>query len=179
MATREEAIEENLEHYCMETDYAEFTNRNADAVERFLPYMKVKSVVDLGCGDGAAYAAFDGCDYLGIDVNPVKLARHRGETVKQDMYTWLSEQSDNSVENVFSHHALEHTVEPWDIIQEIYRVLKPGGACFITVPRYVAIGAGEYSSFEGPENLVPGGAVAEILEVNDIYPEIKALWIKP
>lgn len=42
--------------------------------------------------------------------------------------------SDESVEAIICIAVLEHVEEPQKAVQEIYRVLKPGGYCFIYVP---------------------------------------------
>jgi SAM-dependent methyltransferase len=41
---------------------------------------------------------------------------------------------DNSYDWVVCTEVLEHTLRPWDAVQEIWRVLKPGGFLFLSVP---------------------------------------------
>ena len=41
---------------------------------------------------------------------------------------------DNSVDNIYCADALEHVIQPWRAIDQFYRVLKPGGIVFLTVP---------------------------------------------
>ncbi len=41
---------------------------------------------------------------------------------------------DNTLDAIICIAVLEHVEEPWRAIQEMYRVLKPGGYCFIYVP---------------------------------------------
>ena len=42
--------------------------------------------------------------------------------------------ADNSVDAIFAICLLEHVEEPQVAVKEIYRVLKPGGYCFVHVP---------------------------------------------
>jgi SAM-dependent methyltransferase len=42
--------------------------------------------------------------------------------------------ADNSYDYVLCTEVLEHTLQPFDAIEEIRRILKPGGMLFLTVP---------------------------------------------
>jgi SAM-dependent methyltransferase len=57
------------------------TRRYRHFLERFLRERRVRSVVDLGCGDWASSRLIDwsGTDYLGLDVVPEVIARNRRE----------------------------------------------------------------------------------------------------
>jgi SAM-dependent methyltransferase len=41
---------------------------------------------------------------------------------------------DNAVDVVISGQCLEHTEYPWVLVEEMFRVLKPGGQIFVTAP---------------------------------------------
>jgi SAM-dependent methyltransferase len=41
---------------------------------------------------------------------------------------------DNTFDFVLCTEVLEHTIQPFDAIKEIYRILKPGGILFLSVP---------------------------------------------
>lgn len=124
---------------------------SVDAVENMNKYVKVKNVLELGCGDGAAINKFVELGYTvtGVDINPEKLKNVRNATtVESDLLDYLVSLPSNSVENVFTHHTLEHCIHYQNILAEISRVLKKGGICFIVVPaqdephsvHYVAFG---------------------------------------
>lgn len=41
---------------------------------------------------------------------------------------------DNTYDYVVCTEVLEHTLRPWDAVNEIWRILKPGGIVFLSVP---------------------------------------------
>jgi len=93
-------------------------------------------VLEIGCGlgtDGAQFAAA-GADYTGIDLTDaaVELARKRFELfeLRGKFQTADAENlqfPDESFDLVYSHGVLHHTPETGKAIQEVYRVLRPGG----------------------------------------------------
>lgn len=48
---------------------------------------------------------------------------------------------DKSVDEIHMYHVLEHLSSPDKKIEEIYRILKPGGQIFIRVPHFSSMGA--------------------------------------
>lgn len=93
-------------------------------------------VLEIGCGlgtDGAQFAEA-GADYTGVDLTEasVELARKRFElfglpgTFKTADAENLSF-ADESFDLVYSHGVLHHTPETQKAINEVHRVLRPGG----------------------------------------------------
>ena len=77
--------------------------------------------LDLGCGtrkDVAAGVAAYGAKYVGLDMGP-------GAQIRCDAHALCLPAA--SVDVVFSAATLEHFRNPWKVVQEIARVLKPGG----------------------------------------------------
>ena len=97
-------------------------------------------VLDLGCGDGHfASVAFDHKIDVGIDPwkGPVNLAK------KQDSYILVINGLGNRMplpdeyfNSVVSNSVLEHIVDLDEVIQDVYRVLKPGGKFIFCVPNH-------------------------------------------
>ncbi|MEK6279741.1 MAG: class I SAM-dependent methyltransferase [Acidobacteriota bacterium] len=97
-------------------------------------------VLEIGCGlgtDGAQFAAA-GADYTGVDLTDaaVELARKRFELfgLQGSFRTADAENldfADDSFDLVYSHGVLHHTPETGKAIQEVHRVLRPGGRAVV------------------------------------------------
>lgn len=95
-------------------------------------------VLDVGCGimpyKESILQNKNVSQYIGLDFE-TSLNTEYG-MVKPDLF-WDGVTiglSDNSVNTVIATEVLEHSPEPQKILSEIYRVLKPGGMFFFTVP---------------------------------------------
>jgi len=91
-------------------------------------------VLDFGCGAGDFLAAARerGWEPHGVELSEraLHVARERGLEVRRS----LAEYPDASFDYVRANHALEHVLDPPDVLREMHRVLKPGGTLFIGVP---------------------------------------------
>ena len=97
-------------------------------------------VLEIGCGlgtDGAQFAEA-GADYTGVDLTEaaVDLARRRFELfdLPGKFQTADAEDlafPDESFDLIYSHGVLHHTPETGKAIQEIHRVLRPGGRAVV------------------------------------------------
>lgn len=97
-------------------------------------------VLEIGCGlgtDGAQFAEA-GADYTGVDLTDaaVELARKQFELFgfPGKFQTADAENlafADNSFDLVYSHGVLHHTPETQKAIQEVHRVLRPGGRAVV------------------------------------------------
>lgn len=94
--------------------------------------------LDLGCGDGAHYPYLDnpaGC--LGLDLDLSSLAKLRGRhpdffVVRGDAHQLPLK--DGAVDCIVNVYNLEHMVFLDHALEEMARVLAPGGDVFISVP---------------------------------------------
>jgi ubiquinone/menaquinone biosynthesis C-methylase UbiE len=103
-----------------------------------------KILLDFGCGNGAQTIGFseDGCMTIGVDVQADQLAFFRQALSAYNAPPILPVCCDgarlplrnSSVDVVVSFEVLEHLPDEHDALQEIRRVLKPGGDLIITVP---------------------------------------------
>ena len=97
-------------------------------------------VLEIGCGlgtDGAQFAEA-GADYTGVDLTEaaVELARRRFELFNLPGSFQTADAENLSFPNasfdlVYSHGVLHHTPETEKAIQEIHRVLRPGGRAVV------------------------------------------------
>jgi 2-polyprenyl-3-methyl-5-hydroxy-6-metoxy-1,4-benzoquinol methylase len=123
------------------TDRVEFDYQNAIAKLRrdILPFKQKGKFLDVGCSNGALVKRAEevGFDAIGIEVSKdmVQFARKcfSNIDVRQGL---LTEQ--NFEENYFDvitlYDVLEHLFNPRIELNEIYRILKPGGLLFIETP---------------------------------------------
>jgi len=123
-----------------------FTNDNLDlyyirssifkSLQRALPQFKGE-LLDIGCGK-MPYKKYvlensNVQQYIGLDIES---AIAYDDHVKPD-FTWdgnVMPFNDNSFDTAFGTEVLEHCPEPFKILREVSRVLKPDGIFFGTVP---------------------------------------------
>ena len=86
---------------------------------------KDRIVIELGCGPNKQAGA------IGVDKFEDKAV-----DIVADIEKGLSFLPDNSVDEIFSRHVLEHIENLELLIKEIYRVLKPGGIHRVIVPHF-------------------------------------------
>jgi SAM-dependent methyltransferase len=101
-----------------------------------------RDILEIGCGEGMM---FDGVGTypMQMDVSMTRLRRAIGKSrrlVCADGYAlpFAAER----FEVVLLVAVLEHTREPWQILAEARRVLKPGGRAVMVVPNDVTMSAG-------------------------------------
>jgi ubiquinone/menaquinone biosynthesis C-methylase UbiE len=108
------------------------------ALRNALPHLHGE-FLDVGCGEQpyrkllmAAPAKIT--KYIGLDLHQNESASY--ERARPDI-TWNGEViplPDGSVDSAMATEVLEHCPEPARVLSEIFRVLRPGGALFLTVP---------------------------------------------
>jgi SAM-dependent methyltransferase len=94
-------------------------------------------LADFGCGDGSfASAIFDSVAY-GIDHDPDALLIAGNFNLYKDLVQ-SRERSiplpDSSVRSIMSNSVLEHVSDLPTVLDELYRILQPGGRVVFTVP---------------------------------------------
>ena len=92
-----------------------------------------ENVLEIGCGTGCDLLQFarHGAHAVGIDITPehLRLARERVDGLAEVKHAEATKLpfADNSFDYVYSHGVLHHVDEPHRVVDEIFRVLRPGG----------------------------------------------------
>lgn len=105
---------------------------------RALP--KEATVYDVGCGHKPYAHLFEAHNYLGADMASVAGADVKytaGEPIPL---------SDNSADMIICTQTLQHSQNPQQLMDELYRLLKPGGTALVTVPFGIKLVAEPYFS---------------------------------
>jgi SAM-dependent methyltransferase len=103
------------------------------------------SVVDVGCGDGAATILASqvnpGHRIVGVDwsADALRHARRRGLTlVRAEVEPAGLPIASGSADVVIMSELIEHLVDPDSALEEAWRVLKPGGTLLLSTPNRAA-----------------------------------------
>ncbi|WP_209010753.1 class I SAM-dependent methyltransferase [Labrenzia sp. PHM005] len=114
-------------------DYEVMTDA-ARRMAAYRPYVTGKHIVEFGCGDGSFLHAVqnEAQSCCGVELQDDYVTALNANGIS--CHTSLSALPDNSMDSALSFHVLEHLPEPKPILQELYRVLKPGGLLVAEVP---------------------------------------------
>lgn len=120
------------------------SRRLEEIVSTFLPYRQSGCLLDIGFGAGTLMEAARGANWRvsGIDIAPVAVeaARGRGFDVQCGTLT-EGRYPTGYFDVVIAVEVLEHLTEPLEQLQEIARVLRPGGLLWATTPHGSGISA--------------------------------------
>ena len=116
-------------------------------------HQEMTKIVDLGCGPGTnVFDVFDACaghknvQWFGLDLNQREAALgasrslYRANERKMQPIHFMSGDifklpfADNSIDILISSEVVEHLPDPVPALQEMRRVLKPGGYAMVTTP---------------------------------------------
>ncbi|MGE5141315.1 MAG: class I SAM-dependent methyltransferase [Rudaea sp.] len=112
------------------------------AIEKFLgalPRSGGLDILDIGCGAGnmihhlSRYGRVKGIE---VDARPVRMAQQRGYDVRQADATQRIPFADGSFDLVTALDVIEHVDQDHRILEEAYRVLRPGGCVLVTTPAF-------------------------------------------
>src|SRR5215831_11195516 len=101
-----------------------------------------RDILEVGCGEGMMFDG-SGTTPVQMDVSMTRVARASGKCrflLCADGYRLPF--ANDAFEIVLLVAVLEHTREPWRILAEARRVLKPGGRAIMVVPNDVTMSAG-------------------------------------
>lgn len=111
-------------------------------LEKIIPNLKEKKILDLGCGRGEFLTAMKakGYDIVGIEPDLGKSAaiekNKKENEIEVEVITAPGEKipfPEATFDLVYCSDVLEHCKDPRQLLQESYRVLKPQGQMYLTV----------------------------------------------
>jgi len=126
-----------------ENSYADYrakcVDKVLDAARQYKVEWQDRDVLDLGCYDGAVsrgYLAAGARSVIGIDIDePAVLSAQSTNTDDRIDFrvsgTKAFPVDDASIDTIFSYDVFEHVEHPAPILEECYRVLRPGGKLLI------------------------------------------------
>jgi len=122
-----------------------------DAVSRRFPNLAQASVLEVGCGRGITLLelARRGARVVGLDYSSEAISICR-EFLKRDLPRSTDASfvqgdalrlpfSDETFDFVYSIGLIEHFDDPYLLLREQYRVLRPGGTLFVQVPQKYSV----------------------------------------
>src|SRR3989339_710039 len=157
-----------------------------DLILKHLDSIQGKTVLDLGCGDGAltSFICQKGAKVIGLDNQELGLKFAKEFLKSQGLEAELILASvyettlpDGSVDFVVASEVIEHVAEPNKLLKEAKRVLKPGGAIIISTPYRLTekpMDSNHYKEFYPGEIKELVGAYFTEVEVKETHP---AFWV--
>ncbi len=120
------------------SDY--FAGERRDIVDR-LSADTTRAILEIGCGAGATGAVarqMGKCGrYVGVELlsEPAEIARCRLSTVHvADIEQFEIPDPPKSYDVLIASEVLEHLIDPWRVLSQLKRVLKPGALVFASSP---------------------------------------------
>jgi SAM-dependent methyltransferase len=121
-----------------------------DEVLRRAAGIRGRDILEVGCGEGMMFEG-TATTPVQMDVSMTRVLRARGKArylLCADGYELPF--ANESFALVLLIAVLEHTGEPWRLLQEARRVLKPGGRVLIVVPNDITMSVGRVLLLKWP-----------------------------
>ena len=150
-------------NYCEDYEFNSFLSRVF--LQKIVPIVKNKKVLDLGCGTGE-YMGFFGDKSLGIDIAPNNLNKaleNNSRVIKMDLNK--PKGLNEKFEVVFMSHILEHIENPVNLLRFAYDHLDKQGALIVAVPNETGIFSLRYPYFNKPGNHLYGFSYGNVHEL--------------
>lgn len=122
-------------------DIVNATRRANDALSLLELEEKKGRILELGTGNGEFFLEIvtKGYDVTGVDIIPDKKLLGKGFVIKKyDLNNGLPFEN-SSFDGVVALEILEHLFNPYEMMKEIKRVLKPKGHAIISMPNSASI----------------------------------------
>lgn len=144
-------------------------------------YIKGKCL-DFGCGRKPYRHLFEVDEYIGLDIEESG-HDHKDEQIDVTYDGKTIPFKTNQIDSIFSSEVFEHVFNLDEILEELYRVLKPGGHMLFTVPfvwdeHEIPYDFGRYTSY-GVSHLMEkhGFIVVKLTKSTNYIETISQMWI--
>lgn len=148
---------------------------SARQLRRWIPSFKGLRVADLGCGYNATFSRtildeVERAVLVDVSIADDLKANPKVQAVEGGLPAALGGLASHSLDAVMIVSVLEHLTQPLETLQEILRVLEPGGTCLVNVPSWRGKTYLELAAFRL--------GVAPAAEMNDhkMYYDVRDLW---
>ncbi len=115
--------------------------------------LRGKSVADIGCGAGPFLDLVKGVAGKTIAVEPNHCYHESLRQRGHEVFTWaqdLPATMSGSIDTAVSYSVLEHVEDPLKFLQDIHRLLKPGGILALSTPNandWMVANSPDYAAF--------------------------------
>ncbi|MFB2922025.1 MULTISPECIES: methyltransferase domain-containing protein [Aerosakkonema] len=137
-------VDKDSEVEIHEDDYINYLEESAYRINQLKPYLNDSTkILEIGCYTGKLVemaAQFGVKESIGIEL--LSKAAAYGKSLGRDIRDMLLEECNfpsNYFDVIQAHHVLEHIPNLPETLDEIWRVLKPNGIFYVTVPRYNSV----------------------------------------
>jgi SAM-dependent methyltransferase len=150
-----------------------------DVTDLVARYVQPGNVVDLGCGNGILINKLrQDFTPFGIEISSALaeqaetlLSARAGSAINAPSLHGLQTFDDGFFSGATLRSYLEHEMNPKSVLNELHRVLKPGGVAIIKVPNYGSVNrrvmGGKWCGFRFPDHLnyfTPASLAAMVLD---------------
>lgn len=128
---------------------APFRRAAVDFWSMYLPYMPNGRLLEVGCGGGSMLKDMQdqGWQVEGIDFDPSAVQNTRSKGLKAHTGTLEDLQyPENSFDAITMSHLIEHVHNPFELLKECRRILKPTGRLALVTPNINCAGHRIYGS---------------------------------
>lgn len=144
-------------------------------IRRVLGGLEGKRLADIGCGYRAMFAVrvqpvVSTLTLLDVALDPDLAELPNVRCIVGTLPEGLSDLESESVDVLVCNSVLEHLWDPLRTLQEFWRILTPGGGCFVNVPSWEGKRFLEFSAFR------LGLSPADEMDDHKCYYDPKDLW---
>ncbi len=158
-----------LDHWSGSEEY----RREVDQIIQPLNLKRGDKVLDVGCCSGNAglhVSKTTGCDVFGVDAVEEFVRRCKIKAVLGDAQQLPFE--DASFDAVYILHVIGHVARPQKVLQEVKRVLKPGGRLAVITPNRNFVYAMKILNYLGIVKHTPDGTILRYYTTSSLAQDI-------